>query len=253
MARIILAITFLVLSAAAWAEDIHGTVIIKHRLTRKRVTAAPTLYQRGPAVELRSDRQDDPLAVERARVVVYIEGQFFPAPMTTASLATPSITATMEQKDRRFIPELLAVPAGSTVSFPNLDPIFHNVFSLSKGKSFDLGNYSRNQTRLVTFIKPGIEFINCHLHPNMSAAIVVTPNKWCAVADRNGQFNLRDVPAGPYTLVAWHKAAGCIKQTVNVVPNRGASVEFLVPLDTDGVERGAADFDPGPIRIEAKR
>jgi len=158
--------------------------------------------------------------------VVYLEGEF----------PTGGISAIMEQKDRRFVPELLVVPVGSTVSFPNLDQIFHNVFSLSKPKSFDLGNYPKDQTRTVTFTKPGVEFVNCHLHPNMSAAIVVTPNKWRATADRAGHFVLRDVPAGPYTVVAWHKAVGYFKQVVKVIPNRGASVEFFVPLD-DAIAR----------------
>ena len=208
----------------------------KQRLTRQRVTAASNLYDRGPAVELRSDPQDDPLAAERARVVIYLEGNFPSKP----------ITATMEQKERRFIPELLVIPVGSTVSFPNLDPIFHNVFSLSKAKSFDLGNYAKDHTRTVTFSKPGVEFVNCHLHSNMSAAIVVAPNQWCATADRAGNFILRDVPAGPYTIVAWHKAAGSFRQTVVVAPNRGASVTFFVPIDANGAETGVA-------RVEARR
>jgi plastocyanin len=231
MVRIGIKTTFLLIAAAAYAEDIHGTVVIKQRLTRQRVTSSSDLYERGPAVELRSDPQDDPLAAERARVVVYLEGQAPSRPMT----------ATMEQKDRRFVPELLVVPVGSTISFPNLDPIFHNVFSLSRPKSFDLGNYPKDHTRTVTFTKPGIEFINCHLHPNMTAAIVVTPNSWMAMADRNGHFLLHDVPAGPYTIVAWHKAAGAFKQTVRVIPGRGASVEFFVPLEEDAA------------RIEARR
>jgi plastocyanin len=209
------------------AEDIHGTVIVKQRLTRQKVTAAPSFYERGTPVELRSDPQEDPLAAERARVVIYLEGQF---PSTPA-------TAVMEQKDRRFIPELLVIPVGSTVSFPNLDPIFHNVFSLSKAKSFDLGNYPKDHTRTVTFSKPGVEFVNCHLHTNMSAAIVVTPNGWRTTAGRDGHFVLKDVPSGPYTIVAWHKAGGTFKQVVNVVPHRGASVEFFVPLDENGVPR----------------
>jgi plastocyanin len=214
-------------AAGASGEEIRGTVIVKQRLTKQRVTVAPTFYQRGPAVDLRSDAHDAPLASERARVVVYLEGEF----------PTDGISATMEQKDRRFVPELLVVPVGSTVSFPNLDQIFHNVFSLSKPKSFDLGNYPKDHTRTVTFTKPGVEFVNCHLHPNMSAAIVVTPNGWRATADRDGHFVLRDVPAGPYTVVAWHKAAGYFKQVVRVVPNRGASVEFFVPLDDNGIAR----------------
>jgi hypothetical protein len=150
----------------------------------------------------------------------------------------------MEQKDRRFVPELLVIPTGSTVSFPNLDPIFHNVFSLSKAKSFDLGNYPRNHTRTIVFSKPGVEFINCHLHPNMSAAILVTPNSWNATADRAGRFVLHDVPPGSYTIVAWHKAAGLIKKPVTVEPARGASVEFFVPLGANGAPE---------VRVEARR
>ena len=64
-----------------------------------------------------------------------------------------------------------------------------------------------------------------------------TPNQWCAIADRDGQFTLRDVPAGHYTIVAWHKAVGSLKQAVRVVPNRGASVEFFVPIDESGITR----------------
>ena len=219
--------------STANAEDIQGTVIVKERLTRQRVTATTSFYERGPAVALHSDAQDDPLASERARVVIYLEGQ-------SAQRPPSGPAATMEQKDRRFTPELLVIPAGSTVSFPNLDPIFHNVFSLSKGKSFDLGNYPKDHTRTVTFVKPGIEFINCHLHPNMSATIVVTPNGWNAIADRAGKFILHDVPAGQYTIVAWHKAAGYFKQTVNVVPHHGASVEFFVPLGENPAETAEA-------------
>ena len=94
------------------------------------------------------------------------------------------------------------MPVGSTVSFPNNDPVFHNVFSLSNSKSFDLGNYPKGHTRTVTFTKPGIVFVNCHLHPNMSAAILVSPNQWSTKADKAGHFKLQDVPPGKYTVVA---------------------------------------------------
>ncbi len=228
------------MAAAAKSEDIHGTVIVKQRLTKKRVTAAPALYQRGPAVELRSDANGDPLGDERSRVVVYLEG---PLP-SSVTPRTPA-AATMEQKDRRFIPELLVIPVGSTVSFPNLDPIFHNIFSLSKPKSFDLGNYTRDHTRVVTFSKPGIEFINCHLHPNMSATIFITPGEWYTIADRDGRFCLRDIPPGSYTIVAWHKAVGWFRQSARVEPKRGASIEFFLPLgERDGEDRA---------RVEARR
>ncbi len=122
----------------------------------------------------------------------------------------------LNQQDRGFTPDLVVVPAGSTVSFPNLDPIFHNVFSLSKAKSFDLGNYPKDHTRTVTFSKPGIVIVGCHLHANMSAVIVVTPNRWSTTADAQGHFTLPAVPPGTYTIVAWHKSAGFFRKKIEV-------------------------------------
>ena len=146
----------------------------------------------------------------------------------------------MRQQNRRFVPDTLVIPAGSTVSFPNLDPIFHNVFSLSRSASFDLGNYPKDQTRVVTFVKPGVIFVGCHLHPNMGAVIVVTPNSWCAMADRTGQFTLNRVPPGSYTVVAWHKAAGVFRQRIQVRDDRAAAVQFVIPLDAPPGDQLAA-------------
>ena len=108
------------------------------------------------------------------------------------------------------------IQAGAKVSFPNLDPIFHNVFSLSGAKTFDLGNYPKGDTRMVIFPEPGIVYVNCHLHPNMTATIVVDAKQWNTKADRDGHFVLPDVPPGKYTVVAWHKAAGFFRQQVDV-------------------------------------
>ncbi len=145
----------------------------------------------------------------------------------------------MSQQDRSFTPDFIVVPAGSTVSFPNLDPIFHNVFSLSKAKSFDLGNYSKDHTRTVTFTKPGIVFVGCHLHANMSAVIVVTPNRWATTGDPDGHFTLQGVPPGTYTIVAWHKTAGFFRKKIEVTANHTASVEFAIPIDENGArDRG---------------
>ena len=172
-----------------------------------------------------SEPVDDPLRFERTHVVVYLEGRSSSAP----------VTATLEQKNRRFTEDLLVVPAGSTVSFPNEDPIFHNVFSLSKPKTFDLGTYPKGQTRSVTLTAPGIIYVNCHLHPNMSAAIVVTPNRWSARPDPSGAFSLEDVPPGKYTVVAWHKSAGFFRQPVEIRSGEPASkVVFVIPFNEDG-------------------
>jgi plastocyanin len=202
--------------------NIHGTITIERKLTRHNVTASAGMYQRGVAVELGADAEEDPLAFERCHVVVYIEG-------VQGSAAPEIATASIEQRDRKFVPDLLVVPAGSTVTFPNFDPIFHNVFSLSKAKSFDLGNYPKGQTRLVTFAAPGTVAVYCHLHANMSATIVVAPNRWAARADENGVFTLKDVPAGTYTVVAWHKTAGTFRKSVTIGAAGDAGTNFTLP------------------------
>jgi plastocyanin len=200
------------------AGDIEGTIIVQHKLTKRKVTASADLYQRGTSVELGSEQEQDPLAYERSHVVVYVEG----------ALPSRPVSAELSQQDRRFTPDLVVVPVGSTVSFPNLDPIFHNVFSLSKAKSFDLGNYPKGATRTVVFSKPGIVFMDCHLHPNMSAVIVVTPNGWSAKADASGRFALFDLPPGTYTVVAWHKSAGFFRKTVRGCWQHGRGIHHSV-------------------------
>jgi plastocyanin len=216
--------------AAIHAADVEGSIVIQRRLTKRSVTAPASAYQRGVTVALGSDANDDPLAFERSQVVVYLEGQ----------LGSKPVTATMEQKNRRFLPETLVVPVGSEVSFPNLDPIFHNVFSLSKPKTFDLGNYPKNQTRTVIFSKPGVVFVHCRLHPNMGAAIVVSPNQWSAKAEATGRFVLPHVPPGRYTIVAWHKVAGFFRQTVQVGDPRSPPVQFFIPLDESSLAKAVA-------------
>lgn len=207
------------------ANDIAGTITIQHKLTKPRVTPTGDLYERGMAVPLAAgQQQSDPLTYERTHVVIYIEGDY----------ASRAVTADLNQQDRGFTPDLIVVPVGSTVSFPNLDPIFHNVFSLSKVKAFDLGNYPKDHTRTVTFPKAGIVFVGCHLHANMSAVIVVTPNRWGTSADPEGHFTLRDVPPGTYTLVAWHKSAGFFRKKIEVTADRNATVDFAIPLDENG-------------------
>ena len=206
--------------SALLASDIQGTLLVEKKLTRRNVTASIGAYQRGAAVPLATDPAEDPLVFERTHTAIWLEGALPSAP----------VTATMEQRDRRFTPDFLIIPAGSTVSFPNGDNVFHNVFSLSKPRSFDLGNYPRGDTRLVTFPKAGIVFVNCRLHPNMAAVVVVTPNGWAAKGDAAGHFTLRDVPPGAYTAVAWHKAAGFFRQTIVIRPNQDAAVRFVIPI-----------------------
>ncbi len=214
------------------AGEIRGLITVKRKLTKR--FAAPSLdtYERGATVPIALE-DDDPFVYERTHTVVYIEGEI--------ATAAP-IAKDMRQENRTFGPDLVVVPVGSSVSFPNMDPIFHNVFSLSKAKSFDLGNYSKGQTRMVRFTKPGIVLVNCRLHTNMSAVVVVAPNRFYASPDEKGRFTIPDVPAGKYTVAAWHKAAGFLRKEVTVADGAPSNVDFLVPLG-----------DASEPRLSAKR
>lgn len=227
--RILIAIV--VLAASAPAQNITGTILIKKKLTKRRVTPSVSIYQRGTAVELGKDAEEDPLDFERSRVVIYLEG---PGP-TDLGPAIPTAFK-IEQLNRRFSPDLLVVPVGSTVSFPNMDPIFHNIFSLSKPKSFDLGSYDKGETREAVFPKPGLVDLYCRLHPNMAATILVTPNRWYARSDRSGQFQIQDVPPGKYTIVAWHKSAGFFRKSILVESGHDSVTNFFIPIGEDSEE-----------------
>jgi plastocyanin len=240
-AGILVACAWAVLQGAANAQGVSGTILIKKKLTRPSVTPSVSVYQRGPAVKLGNDAEDDPIAFERSRVVVYLEG-----PAAAEGAGEPAAAPVeVQQRDRRFVPDLVVVPVGSTVSFPNMDPIFHNIYSLSKAKSFDLGSYDKGQTRRVTFQKPGIVEVYCHLHPNMAATVMVTPNRWYARPDRTGHYQIPDVPPGQYTVVAWHKSAGFFRKTIVVGEGHEASADFFIPVDSDTKQLRTANDDNG--------
>jgi len=109
------------------------------------------------------------------------------------------------QRHKTFVPHLLVVQAGSVVQFPNDDPFFHNVFSLFEGKRFDLGLYEAGSSRAVHFDRPGICYLFCNIHPEMSAVVVVLTTPYYAVSDRAGQIAISDVPPGAYELQVWNE------------------------------------------------
>lgn len=227
-------LALLAFTAGASAENITGNILIKKKLTRRSVTPAVSVYQRGTAVKLGQDAGEDPLSYERSRVVIYLEG---PGAAAEPSTLSPAAVAPVQvqQVDRRFSPDLVVIPAGSRVSFPNMDPIFHNIFSLSRAKAFDLGSYDKGESRDVMFPKPGVVEVYCHLHPNMAATILVTPNRWYARSDSSGQYRIPDVPPGKYTVVAWHKSAGFFRKPIVVEAGRDAVADFFIPIG-DGPE-----------------
>jgi plastocyanin len=122
-------------------------------------------------------------------------------------LPSPATTSRprLVQKNKSFEPHVLVVPVGAVVEFPNRDPFFHNVFSLFEGKRFDLGLYEAGSTRDVVFDKPGISYIFCNIHSEMSAVVIAVSSPYYAISDRSGRVTIPHVPPGRYTLRIWYE------------------------------------------------
>jgi plastocyanin len=126
----------------------------------------------------------------------------------------------MDQREVKFIPRVLAVAVGSTVDFLNSDKTFHNVFSTSEIKKFDLGLYSPGRSRTVTFDQPGVVKVLCHVHPHMEAFIVVKEHPFFGVTDNRGNYQLENIPLGKYRLEIWHPEFGSRVEPFAVVRDR---------------------------------
>lgn len=203
------------------AGDLIGHAVITKRLTKR--TLSPLTYNlRGAVTSAIS--ASEPIN-EFDQMVVMLEGGSVPP--------RAPVTAVLDQRDAHFDPEIVIVPVGSTVEFPNSDPIFHNVFSLSKARPFDLGFYPEGQSRAVKFTHPGIIQVYCHIHANMYGAIIVTSSPWYGKPSSDGGFAWKDIPAGHYRLSAWHKIAGLYKTEVDVPASGAVEVSIQVPVNTE--------------------
>jgi len=145
------------------SAGIHGTVRIESKIQSK--SLALNLYSRR-AVSSANKKPQLPTN-ELENIVLYLEGRF------SGSYDPPEANPVISQADETFLPHVLPVICGTTVNFPNGDPFFHNVFSLSSAKSFDLGRYPKYQIRSVRFDRPGIVKVFCHIHSHMSAVVLV--------------------------------------------------------------------------------
>jgi plastocyanin len=140
-----------------------------------------------------------------ADAVVSIEG--LPRQAIKAAPASQA-KAVIDQKELKFIPRVIAVVVGKTVDFPNNDKTFHNVFSNSEAKKFDLGLYPSGQSRSVNFDKPGVVKILCNVHPNMEAYVVVKEHSLFSVSDARGNYSIKGAPIGKYRIEVWHPEYG---------------------------------------------
>lgn len=143
------------------------------------------------------------------------EGLVYFLPKAGAPKPKPGIFS-VDTRSKGFSPALLVVPQGSTVRFPNRDTILHNVFSRTPGSSFDFGHYGPGESKQYVFNKPGLVIVNCNVHHNMRADIVVLATPYYTRPDRSGRYTLAGLPAGAGTLVFWHPRAQAQSVAVSV-------------------------------------
>ena len=198
-------------SAATSTQVAPGTIRGRVDLAEVRVTteARPTAAALGAPARR---------PVELRPAVVYLDaaprGAFEPE---------EAAHATMDQRDQTFVPHVLAITAGTTVDFPNSDVTFHNVFSLSKTRPFDLGRYPRGQSKSLMFDRPGVVQVFCDIHSHMSAYILVFAHHFYAVTDEAGRYAIEGVPPGTYSVIAWYE--GKVRDTRRVTVLEGGAVE----------------------------
>lgn len=175
--------------------------------------------------------------------------------LTPIGASTPATVAShpyrLIQHNKSFMPHVLVVPVGAMVEFPNHDPYFHNVFSLFEGKRFDLGLYESGSTREVKFDKPGISYIFCNIHAQMSAVVVSLATPYYAISDAQGDIVIPNVPIGRYEMKVWYERAPEPLQAAGREITISREDSSLAPLRLQAVDAPAAhknlyghDYDP---------
>jgi plastocyanin len=161
-------------------------------------------------------------------------------------VASAQGTATMKQQGKQFAPRVMAVQKGTRVEFPNLDAVFHNVFSVTPDNSFDLGSYRQGESKSVTMTKPGVVSVYCNMHPQMVGYILVTPSNLYTRAGADGFYRLANVPAGRHKVVAWAPNAKPVTMEVNITEDEVTTLEMEVKkgrssphLNKDGMPYGS--------------
>lgn len=169
-----------------------------------------------------------------ADVLVYV------TKATPVSVDLSAAKFVMDQRDLTFVPHILPILVGSSVQFPNNDKVAHNVFSLSRAKTFNLGSYKPGEGKTVLFDSPGIVELRCDVHAEMAAYILVMKNPYWAITDAKGQFRIpdteylerhsmkgiKDLPPGKYFLKTWHEKLKSEKIAVDVLENGEVSIQL---------------------------
>lgn len=184
---------------------------------------------RRPGVSELGAPKERPLA-ERRRAVVYLET----AP-AGAFEDRGAKRARMDQRNETFVPHVLAITTGTVVDFPNSDPTFHNVFSLSPPRPFDLGRYAAGKSKSVQFDRAGIVRVFCDIHSHMNAYILVFSHRFFAVTDADGRYRIEDIPPGTYSVAVWNEATRAAPRTVTIPPGGEVELNFSTTRTRGGV------------------
>ena len=174
-------------------SKIVGQVQIKSSITKKKVSGLGEFYKK-------SHTKNHSAESGKIEAVVFIVNEM--EDNWTHPLENPKVV----QQNEAFVPHVLPIRVSTTVDFPNYDKIYHNVFSFSKAKTFDLGRYAKGKSKSIKFDKPGIVQVFCEIHSHMHAYILVLPNKYFAKTTSDGKFEIKDLPPGEYQISAWHKS-----------------------------------------------
>ncbi len=202
----------LLLPPSAHAGVIRGTIRLPGLSTSTAAESRPSAHARA-----------DP--APGTDVVIYVEDI---PPKLEKKLARAPVSTTIVQRAGRFVPRVLVVVAGATVTFENRDTVYHNAFSPSPARRFDIGKYAPHETRRVTFDRASVVELFCDIDPNETGFLLVAPNHAFTRPDRAGRFALPNLPAGTYRLTLWDPAHG--RRTLDVqVPKRGDVVLALRP------------------------
>jgi plastocyanin len=153
-----------------------------------------------------------------ADVVVWLEAPSAPRPRERRFV--------VHQRNMQFVPRVLVAPVGATVDLPNNDRVFHNVFSFTNGKPFDLGLYPTGASKHITLDRPAVNRLYCNIHPHMAAYILAVDTPFYATSDRRGGFAMPDVPAGRYTYHAWRSGADAVTGVVTVGDGRPLEISW---------------------------
>lgn len=136
--------------------------------------------------------------------------------------------AVMDQRNETFVPHVLAITTGTTVDFPNSDKFYHNVFSLSKTRTFDLGRYAAGNSRPVRFDRAGIVRVFCDIHSHMNAYILVFNHPFFAMTDTEGRYRIENVPPGTYGVIAWNEGTSSEARPITVPDGGIAELDFTL-------------------------